>query len=169
MTRQVVLSSLFVVFLASFSTACTNLQVTSKSFTTQDATIVAHIGFISEFQVKCSSGQVSSLYAELGDGSIIPVAIVGPNNNYQVSWTEDSKFSKKGQYNIRIFDEEGYAALRRAIRGNAPTSSVPEFFSVSVNHPGAYSGPWLRSEFVAVIVSLLVSYFAITTKAKIVS
>lgn len=85
MVGQIILPAIFVVFLAGFSSACSSPQVTSKSFTTQDATIVAHIGFISEFQVKCASGEVSSLYAELEDGSIIPVAIVG-SNTYQVSY-----------------------------------------------------------------------------------
>lgn len=168
MSKQLALVTLFVIFLAGFSSACTDPKVTSKSFTTQDATIVAHIGFISEFEVICSSGQISSLYAELEDHSIVPVAVIGPNT-YQVSWSEDSKTARKGQHIIRIFDEDGYAAIRKALRGNEPISSVPEFFSVNVYHPGAYNGPWLRSEFVAVVISLLVSYFAITTKAKIVA
>ncbi|XP_066155423.1 translocon-associated protein subunit delta [Euwallacea fornicatus] len=168
MTQQIILATLLIGVLTGRSTACINPQVTSKSFTTQDATIVAHIGFISEFQVTCSSGAVSSLYAELQDHSIVPVAVVG-DNIFQVSWTEDSKTAKKGQYNIRIFDEEGYAAIRKALRASEPISSVPEFFTVTINHSGAYNGPWLRSEFVAVIISLLVSYFAISTKAKIVS
>ncbi|ENN76764.1 hypothetical protein HUJ04_012339 [Dendroctonus ponderosae] len=168
MLKQLVFACLFLVFLPALSLACVKPEVTSKSFTTQDATIVAHIGFISEFQVKCSSGEVSSLYAELEDKTIVPVAIVAPNI-YQVSWTEDSKTAGKGEHIIRIFDEEGYAAIRKALRGNEPTSSVPELFKVSVYHPGAYNGPWLRSEFLAVVVSLLISYFAITAKAKIVS
>ncbi|KAL1492713.1 hypothetical protein ABEB36_010929 [Hypothenemus hampei] len=161
-------SILLVIFFATYSFACTDPQVTSKSFTTQDATIVAHIGFISEFTVKCSSGDVSSLYAELGDNSIVPVAII-EKNHYQVSWTEDSKTARKGQYRIKIFNEEGYAAIRKALRANEPTSTVPEFFSVIVNYPGAYNGPWLRSECLAMIISVLVSYYAISTKAKIVS
>ncbi|CAG9760335.1 unnamed protein product [Ceutorhynchus assimilis] len=158
---------LLVVFVGLIS-ACTNPQVTSKSFTTQDATIVTHIGFISEFEVKCSSGDISSLYAELPDGSIIPAAVVG-TNKYQVSWTEDTKTAAKGTHKIRIFEEDGYAALRKVLRGNEATSSVSEFFNISVVHPGAYSGPWLRSEFIAVIASLFVSYFAVTKKGKIVA
>lgn len=85
MSKQLALVTLFVIFLAGFSSACTDPKVTSKSFTTQDATIVAHIGFISEFEVICSSGQISSLYAELEDHSIVPVAVIGPNT-YQVSF-----------------------------------------------------------------------------------
>lgn len=105
----------------------------------------------------------SDIFAILNEYNTLPCQLL------QVSWTEDSKLAKKGQHNIRIFDEEGYAALRKALRGNEPTSSVSEFFNVAVKHPGAYNGPWLRSEFVAVVISLLVSYFAVTTKAKIVS
>lgn len=78
------LSAVLMALFANSVFACSNPEVTSKSFTTQDATIVSHIGFISEFSVKCSSGQVSSLYAQLEDGSVIPVAVVGPQA-YQVS------------------------------------------------------------------------------------
>ncbi|XP_030748516.1 translocon-associated protein subunit delta [Sitophilus oryzae] len=155
-------------FLVGFGSACSNPQVTSKSFTTKDATIVSHIGFISEITVKCTTGVLSSLYAELEDGSIIPVAVVAPET-FQVSWIEESKSARSGQRLIRIFDEEGYTALRKAIRNNEPTGSVPEFFSVYVHHSGAYNGPWVKSEFIAVVLSILVSQFALTTKSKIVS
>ncbi|XP_076262199.1 translocon-associated protein delta [Rhynchophorus ferrugineus] len=168
MVKFLMLSVVLVAIFANSAFACSNPEVTSKYFTTQDATIVSHIGFISEFSVKCSSGQVSSLYAQLEDGSIIPVAIVGPQT-YQVSWTEESKLAYSGQRNIRIFDEDGYTAVRKALRNNEPASSVPEFFSVSVNHSGAYNGPWVKSEFIAVVVSIIVSQFALTTKSKIIS
>ncbi|XP_050313869.1 translocon-associated protein subunit delta [Anthonomus grandis grandis] len=168
MWRNLLFSSLLVVFLSGLSLACTNPQVTSKSFTTQDATIVTHIAYIADFQVKCSSGDVSNLYAELEDGSIVPVAQVAPDT-YQVSWSEENKLARRGEHLIRIFDEEGFGAVRKALRANEPSSSVKESFTVSVNHYGAYNGPWLRSEFVAVLVSLVVTYVAITNKSKIVS
>lgn len=62
--------------------SCSNPDVTFTSFSTLDATIVTNIAYISEFSVKCSSGQVGSLYAEL-DGNLVPVSIVEANK-YQV-------------------------------------------------------------------------------------
>lgn len=74
----------FFAFVSSgLCSSCTNPQVTSKSFTTQDATIVTNIAYISEFSLECSSGTVSHLYADV-DGIIVPVSEIAPNT-YQVS------------------------------------------------------------------------------------
>lgn len=67
--------------LASCST-CENPQVTSKTFTTLDATVVANIAYVSEFDVTCSSGSLTNLYAEI-QGAIVPVSVIG-TNKYQV-------------------------------------------------------------------------------------
>lgn len=58
--------------------SCKNPQVTSRSFTTEDATIVTNIAYVSEFDVKCESGSVPNLYADV-DGNISPVSVVAPN------------------------------------------------------------------------------------------
>ncbi|XP_060515745.1 translocon-associated protein subunit delta [Cylas formicarius] len=168
MKQQIVLASFFFVSFTGFCGACTNPQVTSKSFTTQDATIVSHIAYVSDFSVKCSSGEAGSLYAELEDGSITPVAIVGPQS-YQVSWTEESKAAKSGDRIVRIFNEDGYTAIRKLLRAGESSYSVEPFFTAAVRHPGSYNGPWVKSEFIAAIAALVVSYFAIATRAKIVS
>lgn len=56
--------------------SCNNPKVTSKSFTTQDATIVTNIAYVSEFEVKCDGGAEPNLYADI-DGNLTPVSIVG--------------------------------------------------------------------------------------------
>lgn len=83
MARSLSFLAIFALISTALCSTCTSPQVTSKSFTTQDATIVASIGFIAEFNVKCSSGSVTNLYAEL-NGNVVPVSSVG-NSNYQVS------------------------------------------------------------------------------------
>lgn len=79
------LSVLAFIVLVSFNVCmgCSNPEVAATSFTTLDATIVTNIAYISEFSVKCSSGKLGNLYAEL-DGTISPVSTVG-NNRFQVS------------------------------------------------------------------------------------
>ncbi|CAH1955657.1 unnamed protein product [Acanthoscelides obtectus] len=157
---------LFSIFVSSgFCSSCSNLEVSSTSFTTQDATIVSKIGYISEFTVKCSSGNVGSLYAEV-DNNIVPASVVG-TNKYQVSWIEDPKTAQSGERKVRIFNEDGFAAYRKVLRAGECPSTVPELFTVLVNHPGAFSGPWLKSEFIATVVSLCVAYFAVASKAKL--
>ena len=68
---------------------------------------------------------------------------------------------------MRIFDEDGYAAARKALRAGEDLSSVPSVADLVVNHPGAYNGPWLKSELLATLVSLVVAYFAVSFKLKV--
>ncbi|KAK4871664.1 hypothetical protein RN001_015788 [Aquatica leii] len=156
-----------VIIYSGYCNSCKNLEVTSKSFTTQDATIVTNIAYISEFTVKCSSGSLSHAYADV-EGVIVPVFEVSPNT-FQVSWTEDTKNARRGQINIRMFDEDGYTTLRKAIRAGEDISTVSPLFSVTVNHPGAFNGPWLKSEFLAVALSVIVAYLALSSRSKLLS
>lgn len=62
--------------------SCENPQITSKTFTTQDATVVLNIAYVTEFEVQCKSGTLSNLYADI-DGAVVPISVIGPNT-YQV-------------------------------------------------------------------------------------
>ncbi|XP_028140133.1 translocon-associated protein subunit delta [Diabrotica virgifera virgifera] len=161
------LVAFFTIISASFCLGCTNPEVSSKSFTTLDATIVTNIAYISEFSIKCGSGKLGNLYAAL-NGHISPVSLVG-NDKFQVSWTEDIKTAKSGDRLIKLYDEEGYVAYKKASRANEDVSSVPSFADVVVTHSGAYNGPWLKSEFIATILSLIVAYVALASRAKVSS
>lgn len=86
-----------------------------------------------------------------------------------MSWSEDTKTSKKGERVIRLFDEDGNVAVRKALRDGEDVSKIEPLFTVSVHHPGAFSGPWLKSESVAVIVSFTIAYLAISSRAKLVA
>ncbi|KAJ8945610.1 hypothetical protein NQ314_009137 [Rhamnusium bicolor] len=154
MAQLLFLAMIFAVLSVGLCSSCSGFEVTSKSFTTQDATIVSNIAFISEFTVKCGSGELESLYVEL-DGN--------------VSWTEESKLARTGDKVIRLFDEDGYTTYRKALRAGEDVSTVPALFSVVVNHPGAFNGPWLKSEFIATAISLVIAYFALASRAKVVS
>ncbi|KAG5888192.1 hypothetical protein JTB14_016408 [Gonioctena quinquepunctata] len=114
-----------------------------------------------------SSGSIGNLYAEL-DGNVSPVSIVGPNR-YQVSWTEEPKTARKGKRVLRIFDEDFHTVYRKASHAEEDVSAVPALFNVVVNHPGASNGPWLKSEFIATVLSLVLAYFAVVSKSKVIS
>ena len=76
---------------------------------------------------------------------------------YQVSWTKDVKHAKTGDYQVKLYDEEGYAALKR-------DAAVTPLTTLNVNFPGAYNGPWVNSELVALVLALLVFYLAFSSK-----
>ncbi|KAK9696229.1 Translocon-associated protein, delta subunit precursor (TRAP-delta) [Popillia japonica] len=110
---------------------------------------------------------ISNLYADI-DGNIQPVSLIDPNT-YQVSWTEEIATARSGERIVNLFDEEGYTALRKAIRNGDDVSKISELFSITVNHPGAFTGPWLKSEFLAAILSVVVAYIAFSSRSKLLS
>lgn len=94
---------------------------------------------------------------------------INDENKYQVSWIDDPKKASSGEYSVTLYDDEGYAALRKAIRSGEDTSSVKPLVTIVVNFPGAYQGPWVNSEFMAAVLSVLVWYLAFSAKSKLLA
>jgi translocon-associated protein subunit delta len=124
---------------------------------------VSQIAFIAEFTLKCAGGgeQTFPLFAEVA-GKIAPVVRIG-ENNYQVSWSEDVKKARSGNHEIRLYDEAGYAAVRRS------SDSVAPLTKFSVYYSGAYNGAFINSEFLAIAASFVTVYVALTTRSKLVN
>lgn len=164
---SVVAALLLVLVNYSYGKTCDNPEVTPKVYTTTDGLIVANIAFIAEFRLKCRENpQNAPLYAEVHN-KIIPVVKSAETNDYQVSWTEELNKARSGEHLIRVYDEEGYGALRKAQRTGEGAQGVTPLFTINVHHPGTYQGPWIQSEFVAVLASALLWYFAYSAKAKL--
>ena len=86
-----------------------------------------------------------------------------------MSWTEELRKARSGDFIINLFDEEGYGALRKAMRSGEDLSGVRPLSSVVLNHPGAYQGPWVNSEFMAAALAIIVWYVAFSAKSKLLS
>lgn len=54
----------------------------------------------------------------------------------QVSWTEEPSKARAGVHEIHIFDEEGWASLRRARRSD-PSVAVAPLLAIQLQHPGS--------------------------------
>ncbi|GCC42909.1 hypothetical protein chiPu_0027156, partial [Chiloscyllium punctatum] len=87
----------------------------------------------------------------------------------QVSWSSEHKAASSGTYLVKFFDEESYSALRKAQRSQENLSTIPPLFTVTVDHRGAWSGPWVATEVVAAAIGLLVYYMAFSAKSTIQS
>lgn len=157
----------FSFLLTSNAQQCQNAQVVSTSYTTQDATVLKHIAYISNFQVKCKRGDPGNLYVLLGD-VITPVASVGAGK-YQISWTEDVKTARTGDIVVPIFNESGYVAAKKMLRTGEDITTVPTFTKIVINHPGIYAGPWISCEFLAVGFSVAIAYIAIHFRSKLLN
>lgn len=90
-------------------------------------------------------------------------------NLLQVSWLDDFKKARRGDYLVNLYDESGYGQLRKLLRDGESISGVTPVYSAYVRYPGAYRGVWVNSEFLAAIVSIVLLYVAYTFKSKIVS
>ncbi|XP_049883526.1 translocon-associated protein subunit delta [Pectinophora gossypiella] len=148
--------------------SCKNPQVEASSFTSLDATVVTQIAYIAEFTLKCDNDlpENYALYAEV-DGKALTAARIG-ENKYQVSWTEEPSKARSGLHEINILDEEGWASLRRARRADPAATGAP-LLAIQLHHPGSYSGPWVNSEVLATLLSILVAYTALRNKTKILA
>ncbi|XP_061400534.1 translocon-associated protein subunit delta [Musca vetustissima] len=159
------LISLFVVS-AYGSTACTSPKATVTSFSTQDATILTQLAHVGEFTLKCGNGAKPTLFAEFPCGKVVPVAQVG-DEKYQVSWTEEIKKGSSGNVVVRLFDEDGYANLRKVQRDGGKVSNVKSLVDITISTKSAYKGPWVKAELVAALIVGGIAYFAVTTKSKV--
>lgn len=89
--------------------------------------------------------------------------------NFQISWSEEIKKARSGNHQVRLFDDEGFGAVRKAQRSGENVESVKPLATFNVKHPGAFNGPYVNSEVLAAIISVGIAYVAFATKSKLVS
>ncbi|XP_045456735.1 translocon-associated protein subunit delta [Melitaea cinxia] len=168
MVTKYILTVLALAICGSLAETCKNPQAGADSFTSLDATIVTQIAYITEFTLKCDNPlpQNFALYAEV-EGKPLTAARIA-ENRYQVSWTEEPSKARAGVHEVSIFDEEGWASLRRARRSD-PSVTVAPLLSIQLQHPGSYSGPWVNSEILATVLSIIVAYTALRNKSMILA
>lgn len=77
------------------------------------------------------------------------------------------KQASSGTYQVKFFDEESYSSLRKAQRNNEDSDSIQPLFSVNVDHRGAWNGPWVATEVMAVLIGILLYYLAFNAKSTI--
>lgn len=123
---------------------------------------------IVEFSVECKNKLKNiNLYAEFM-GHVIPATqVMGEENKYQVTHSDEHTKLPSGTYTMTLYDEEGYADLRKAQRNGESLDSIKNLFTIEVSHKGASAGPVVQSEVVATGVALLVWYAAYAARAKI--
>ena len=156
--------------------SCRVKDVQSNSYTTTDGLVITNVAFINTFTVTCDSGRSDhlSLFAEVPSiGKSVPVVRSADGASYQVSWVEELKQASSGDRDVKVYDEEGYSALRKAQRRAEETRSTPEtvnpILTLTINHGGTYRGPWINAEVIAIVAVLSVWYLAYSAKSKLTS
>ncbi|CAG2254695.1 SSR4 [Mytilus edulis] len=124
---------------------CVSPDVKTETYTTTDGMASMDTVFVVEFSLKCKQRVENlNLYADI-HGRTVPASKTNKADSYQISFSEEHKNLPSGSYQVRLYDDEGYSALKK----------------------GVWKGPLLQSEFVASMVAILVWYLAYTAKAKL--
>merc|ERR1712055_375295 len=150
---------------------CTSPSVSTDTYTSKYIALSTETAYVAEFSVACKEEDVKgfNLYAELEAGVLVPVAQVPETNSYQVSWVKDHKKAETGAIPIKMYDDEGFTAYRKAQRSEGgDASEVAPLFTITVEHPGATKeGLFVQTEFIAVVGALLVWWCANSMRSQI--
>ncbi|XP_022297664.1 translocon-associated protein subunit delta-like [Crassostrea virginica] len=167
--KMISLVVLLVVPLAVLGDTCLSPEVKAETYTTTEAIVSTETVFVVQFSLTCKNKVRNiNLYADI-NGRTLPVTKTDKPDVYQVSISDEHKKLSSGRYEVRLFDEEGYSLLRKAQRSGESVDAIKPVTTISFNHPGVWKGPMVQSEFVAVIIAILVWYFAYSTKSQLQS
>ena len=169
-TTGTMLASLVVVLmLVVLGNTCVSPDVKTQIYTTTDGMASMDTVFVVEFSLKCNQKVENfNLYAEIG-GKTIPVSKTPTADNYQISFSDEHKNLPSGSYEVKLYDDEGFSALKKAQRSGETEGQIKPIHIFTIDHPGVWKGPLVQSEFVASLVAILVWYLAYTAKAKLQS
>jgi len=166
-TMKLILALLFVACPAfTYADTCIGAATDHKVYTTTDAASSSETVFLIEFTLVCKNNAKNLfLNAEVA-GKQLPVSRSG-DNQYQVSWTEQHKSAPAGNYEVRFYDEEGFSALRKAMRAGDDSAKVKPAFTINVAHDGVSNGPIVGTEWIASGLAMGLWYAAYKAKCKI--
>jgi hypothetical protein len=56
-----------------------------------------------------------------------------------VSWTKELKDAKSGDYEVSLYDDEGYSAIKRVVERGEDPATVKPLVTIVVNYPVNFS------------------------------
>jgi len=176
-----IVSFLAALISVSVATPCLGPTVTPRIYTSSDAALATSSVVIVEFSLACKNDILGiNLYAAV-NGKTIP-AVKTKDGAYQVSIVEEHANLPKGVYEVKIYDEDGFASLRKAQRSAsegsvdggaaakeaaAAAAAVEPLAVVAVNHGGVWKGAPVQSELVALLLAAFVFYLAHSAKSNL--
>lgn len=88
-----------------------------------------------EFRAQCGGAQAKNIifYAEV-KSKVISSSCDESGERYQLTWTDRNEVSRSGQIDLKIYDEDGVTALKKAQRAQTDTNQVKELQTVSFYH-----------------------------------
>ncbi|XP_054163694.1 translocon-associated protein subunit delta-like [Oppia nitens] len=144
--------------------------VSSTTYSTNDGLVVAKVAHIIQFTAQCPNRPKGlPLYADLNGQTLTVIRSDESStgqSSYQISWTVDLLKSSSGSHSIAIYDEEGFASVRKAQRAG-DSSQVKPLFTLDVSHSSPYKGPIVQTELVATLAAIGLWWAAYRAKGKL--
>lgn len=151
----------------AFGASCQSPKATPSYYSTTDGFFHFSTTFIVEFTLTCSNDIHDMPVYAVVNGKVLQAAVSEETTKYQISWQEEHKNAGSQTFNVEVFDEDGFAAYRKAQRNNEDVSKVKPLFLVDLRHPGISKGPWVGSEAVMTLTAGGLFYFAYTLRSHL--
>ncbi|CAG0885821.1 unnamed protein product [Cyprideis torosa] len=143
---------------------CIRLTKEPRVYASADTTVGSKVAHIVELEVDHAS---EPLYALMADGSVRALVKSALDSNLVVlSFSHDPSNVPQGKQIVKVLDEAGLAAHRRAQRSGEEGAEPNPVLTFPLEIQGGYSGPWANSEFIALLVSGLVFYVAFSADRR---
>ncbi|RNA23011.1 Translocon-associated subunit delta [Brachionus plicatilis] len=158
-----------ILLLATFSLGqqCNQAKIINvRTWTSENSKLNIETAYIIQFKAQCQNNARNvPFYGEI-DGKFLVSSADATGETYEISWSEPIKKARSGEIKVRIFDEEGYGAFRKAQR-SGDFSKIKELHTVTLYHQGSYKGPSIQIEFLVTILFGVIFYFAKSSINKI--
>uniref|UniRef100_A0A9J2PMB3 Nuclear transcription factor Y subunit beta n=2 Tax=Ascaris TaxID=6251 RepID=A0A9J2PMB3_ASCLU len=148
---------------------CESPKYSSTTFSTTDAFFHFSTTYIVEFTLQCANNPKDMAIYGVVNGKAYQAAVLEETSKHQISWQLDHEQSGAQTFNVHIYDEDGYAAYRKAERHNEDPSKVKPLFTVDLKHPGVSKASPVASETVVTLLALAWLYVAYTFKSQLMS
>jgi len=160
---------------------CLSPTVTHTFHTSNEASTASETVFIVSFDLTCKNeASKPNVYAVLvsADGKTLSgvrqAAKTAASSGYQVSFSGEHAQLPKGAYSVRLYDEDGFAALKKAQRQEgggeeaaAAEAAVESLAQLDIHHGGVWKDEMIRGEALALALAFVAFYAAHSAKGKI--
>uniref|UniRef100_A0A915CJ73 Translocon-associated protein subunit delta n=1 Tax=Parascaris univalens TaxID=6257 RepID=A0A915CJ73_PARUN len=158
-----------IVISSTLAANCESPKYSSTTFSTTDAFFHFSTTYIVEFTLQCANNPKDMAIYGVVNGKAYQAAVLEETSKHQISWQLDHEQSGAQTFNVHIYDEDGYAAYRKAERHNEDPSKVKPLFTVDLKHPGVSKASPVASETVVTLLALAWLYVAYTFKSQLMS
>ncbi|VDN18590.1 unnamed protein product [Gongylonema pulchrum] len=162
-------SVLLCLIAAASGAQCESPKHSATTFSTNDAFFHFSTTYIIEFSLQCSNGVKDTTIYGLVNGKVLQAAVSEETSKHQISWQLEHEQSRAQTFNVLVYDEDGFAAYRKAERSSGDASKIEPLFTVQLKHPGVSRSSPVASETVVMTLAVVALYMAYHFKSQLMA